>query len=108
MVIVEGDPSKPGYFCARLWMPDGYAIPPHTHANWERVTVLSGTLLLGEGTTPDPSKALELPAGSYSTMSPGMAHYGIARGDTVLQLTTIGPWGINFINPADDPRNQKK
>jgi len=109
MLVIEGDPTKPGYFCARLWMPDGYKIPPHTHPNWERVTVISGTLLLSEGSDMSkPEKTDTLPTGSYTTMSPGMAHFGVAKGDTILQLTTIGPWGIDYINPADDPRNQKK
>src|SRR5690349_19934674 len=80
MAVLEGDPAKPGFFAARLWMPDGYKIPPHTHPNRERVTVLSGTLLLGTGDTLDASKAQVLPAGSYSSMSPGMHHFGVAKG----------------------------
>ena len=109
MAVIEGDPTKPGFICARLYMPDGYKIPPHTHPNWERVTVISGTLLLCEGSDMNkPDKVDTLTAGSYTTMSPGMVHFGIAKGDTVLQLTTMGPWNLTYINPADDPRNQKK
>jgi hypothetical protein len=48
----------------------------------------------------------ELPAGSYATMQPGMRHYARASGDTVLQLTTEGPWGISYVNPSDDPRRK--
>jgi len=48
-----------------------------------------------------------LPAGSYSFMPPGMKHYAWAEGETILQLATIGPWQINYLNPADDPRNKK-
>jgi len=25
-------------------------------------------------------------------------------GDTIIQLNSSGPWGINYINPKDDPR----
>ena len=28
------------------------------------------------------------------------------RPETVVQLHGTGPWGINYINPNDDPRKQ--
>ena len=34
----------------------------------------------------------------------GGTHYVEAEGETVLQLHGIGPWGIDYINPEDDPR----
>jgi quercetin dioxygenase-like cupin family protein len=102
--VLEGDPSKPGLFTMQLKLPDGYRIPPHTHPNVERVTVLKGTFNLGHGSTfqRDATKALN--AGSYTAMPPGMQHFAWAKGETVVQLTSIGPWEINYINPDDDPR----
>src|SRR4051794_13759036 len=44
---IEGDMSKPGYFCARIMLPDGFKVPAHWHPNAERVTILQGTLYLG-------------------------------------------------------------
>src|SRR5687768_60006 len=41
MVLLEGDPSKEGYFAMRLQLPNGYKLPPHWHPNVERVTVIS-------------------------------------------------------------------
>lgn len=90
----------------RLKFPDGYAVAAHTHPNTERVTVIAGTLHLGMGPEFDKSSAQALSAGSYSTMPPGMQHYAWAEGETILQLATIGPWKINYINPADDPRKK--
>ncbi|MGI8897064.1 MAG: cupin domain-containing protein, partial [Pyrinomonadaceae bacterium] len=29
--VLEGDPSKEGVFTMRLWLPDGFKIPPHWH-----------------------------------------------------------------------------
>ena len=105
-VVLEGDPAKEGFFAMRAKMPDGFRIPPHWHPGVERITVLSGTFHLGNGETFDRSGAQALPAGTYSAMPPGMRHFGWAEGETVIQVTTNGPWGINYVNPADDPRKK--
>lgn len=107
MAVLEGDPSAPGVFTMRVQLPDGYRIAPHWHPKPERVTVLSGTFLLGAGETMDPDAAMALEAGAYTAMPPGMRHYAIARGDTVIQLTSTGPWQIAYVNPADDPRRRE-
>jgi hypothetical protein len=36
-----------------------------------------------------------------------MKHYVWVEKDTEVQFHGIGPWTINYVNPADDPRNQK-
>ena len=102
--VLYGDPGKEGLFALRLKVPKGYHIPPHTHPRPELVTVLSGTLRLGEGATADQAKTKPLPAGSFFAMSPGMQHYVYADEETVLQLNTTGPWGLTYVNEKDDPR----
>ncbi len=102
--VLEGSPSEPSIFTMRLKFPDGFVIAPHSHPNVERVTVISGTFLLGSGETVDRDAAVRLKAGSYTSMPPGMRHFAIAEGETVVQLTTVGPWEINYVNPEDDPR----
>ena len=37
-----------------------------------------------------------------------MAHYAWADGETTIQVHGIGPFVINYVNPADDPRNAGK
>ena len=101
---VYGDPSKEGLFALRLKIPAGYHIPPHTHPKPEVVTILSGSLRLGEGGTADKSKTKVLPAGSFFAMAPGMQHYVYADEETVLQLNSNGPWGLTYVNDKDDPR----
>ena len=108
MAILEGDPTKEGPFVMRLKLPDGYRVAPHTHPKPERVTVLSGTLHLGMGDKFDATKAKAMPAGSYGTWPPGMKHYAWVTGETVIQLHGNGPWVIEYLDPADDPRKQKK
>jgi hypothetical protein len=108
MAILEGDPSKEGPFVFRLKLPDGYRVPPHTHPKMERVTVLAGTLHIGMGAKFDEKAAQAMSAGSYGHWSAGMKHFGWVQGETVLQFHGQGPWSIQYVNPVDDPRNQKK
>jgi len=108
MAVLEGDPSKQEFFIMRLKMPDGYRIPAHSHSQPERVTVLSGTLYLGMGDGADAGSAIPLGVGSYSSMPPKMVHFGWMKGETILQLTSIGPWTVTYVNPNDDPRKASK
>jgi len=106
--VLEGDPSKGGYFAMRLKVPDGYKIMPHWHPNVERVTVISGTAYIGEGDKFDESKGHEMPAGTYSTMRPHVHHFAWTKGETELQITTLGPWKLVYVDPKDDPSKMAK
>ena len=107
-VLLDGDPAKPGPFTMRLWLPDGYRIAPHFHTGDERITVISGTFLLGMGDRFDASALKALETGTYASMPAGMRHFVQARGETVVQLNNMGPWALHYVNPADDPRNAPK
>jgi quercetin dioxygenase-like cupin family protein len=105
--VLFGDPTKEGLFALRLKMPSGYAIPPHTHPVHEVVTVIYGATNLGMGATADRSAAKKLSAGSFFALPPGMAHFVYVDEETVVQVTTNGPWGIKYVNPADDPQKSQ-
>ncbi len=106
LAVLEGDPTKDGPFVMRLRLPDGYKIPAHTHPKVERVTVISGTFNIVMGDKLDPRDARKMRAGSFGYWAAGMKHLVWAEGETVVQLHGIGPWSINYVNPADDPRNK--
>jgi quercetin dioxygenase-like cupin family protein len=108
MAVLEGDPGKEGPFVFRVKVPDGYRVPPHTHPKTERVTVISGTFNIGMGKTFDAKATKPMPAGSYGYWEAGMEHFVFVKGETVVQFHGIGPWSIKYVNPDDDPRNQKK
>lgn len=108
MAMLEGDATKEGPFVFRLKAPDGYRIPPHTHPKTERVTVISGTFNIGMGEKFDAKVSKPMPAGSYGYWEAGMKHFAWVKGETIVQLHGIGPWSIKYVDPADDPRNQKK
>jgi hypothetical protein len=108
IAVLEGDPSKEGPFVFRVKVPDGYRIPPHTHPKTERVTIISGTFNIGMGDKFDEKMMKVLPAGTYGCWEAGMKHFVCVKGETVVQFHGMGPWSINYLNPSDDPRNQKK
>ncbi|TDX65916.1 cupin [Methylosinus sp. sav-2] len=104
--ILYGDPAKEGMFVMRLKAPKGYRIPPHTHPKAEVVSIVSGRMRLGLGQAADRASVEELPAGAFSIMPPGVAHYAFFDAETVLQIDAMGPWSIDYVNAKDDPRNQ--
>ena len=108
MAVLDGDPTKEGFFTMRLKMPDGYKVPPHWHSKQERVTVLQGVLNLAHGGDFDPKETKALAAGTYSSMPPKMTHFAFMTGETILHLSTIGPWTITYVHPEDDPRKTAK
>jgi quercetin dioxygenase-like cupin family protein len=106
--VLFGDPDEEGLFVLRLKFPAGYSVGPHTHPVDEIVTVISGTFYKGMGETADPSKARPLPAGSFFALPPDTAHYVFMEEETVIQISTVGPWGLTYINPKDDPRQKSQ
>ena len=83
-------------------------IPPHWHPADEHLTILIGTFRLGMGESADESATTELRAGAYAFVAAKMAHYAWTDGDTTIQVHGIGPFVINYVNPADDPSRAGK
>ena len=106
--VLFGDPSKEGLFVLRLKLPAGYRVPPHTHPVDEVLTVISGMFSMGMGETADKSSAQPLPAGSFFALPPGTAHYVFIDEETVVQISTVGPWELTYIDPKDDPRQKSQ
>lgn len=107
IAVLEGDPNKEGPFVFRLILPDGFRVAPHTHPKTERVTVIAGTLNIGMGEKFDAKATTAMPAGAFGTWEANMEHFAWVKGETIIQLHGMGPWTINYLNPADDPRKQK-
>ena len=87
-------------------MQQGYKLPPHWRAQGGQVTVVSGTVYLGVGETTDLEKAKLLQTGGYAYLPATTHHYIVAREPAVVQLQTLGPLDLNYLNPAEDPRNK--
>lgn len=108
VALLEGDPRGPGLFTLRIRVPAGARLMPHTHPRPERVTVLSGALGLGFGTVYDQTRLQVFRAGDYYVNPPGVPHYlGFAQ-DTVVQITTEGPWSLEYLQPHRSTRDSNR
>ena len=102
--VITGNPGQEGPFVLRLKAPAGYKVPPHTHPADENATVLSGSVTFGMGDKVDAAKETAVKPGGYFKASKGMPHYASFTEPTIVQVHGVGPTGISYINPADDPR----
>jgi quercetin dioxygenase-like cupin family protein len=106
--VVFGNPTKSGeMFVSRTKLPPNSQIPPHTHSFVESVTIISGSLYLGEDDKPDTQKGKLLRAGTYVFNPAQHAHYvWTTNEEAIIQIQGIGPIDVRYINPADDPRTK--
>jgi len=103
VAVMSGDPMQAGPFVVRLQVPAGYRVAPHWHPNTENITVFSGTIAMGLGETFDESALQDLSAGGFGLMPGEARHYFLARTASTFQVHGIGPFTVNYVNPADDP-----
>src|SRR3989442_13756163 len=61
---------------------------------------------LGTGEKLDRSKTKALSASGVAIMQPKTNHFAWTKVETIVQVHGVGPWGINYVNPADDPRKK--
>jgi quercetin dioxygenase-like cupin family protein len=103
LAVISGDPSKEGPFVMRLKMPAGYKVPAHYHPQYENVTILTGEFHVGMGDKLDTDKGMLLRPGGYVEAPAKMHHYAWVTSDTIVQIAGPGPFGIIYVDPADDP-----
>ena len=104
MTVVTGDPGKAAPFTVYLRMPDGYRIPPHFHPTAETVEVKHGTFLYGMGDVFDVANTKPMRVGDKGQIPAAMHHFATARGLTIVSVSSMGPFVLTYVNPADDPQ----
>ncbi len=74
-------------------------------SRWRAVGVaVLGIHATGLGYAAEPTN----PADEHLTVMPkGSPHFAVARGETVVQVHAIGPWGLTYVDPKDDPRTRR-
>ena len=107
IATLVGDPTKAGEVVVlRIKFPANSRIPPHTHPYAEVVTLISGTIWSSAGEKFE-RKGDMLKAGSLWVYPAKHAHYAwTANEGAILQIQFTGPGGIDYVNPADDPRKK--
>jgi quercetin dioxygenase-like cupin family protein len=109
LAVVVGDITQPGPYVVRVKVPGGVKLMPHVHPEDRIYTVISGVFYIGRGKTFDPTKLKAYGPGSVVVLPGDTAHFHWAMsGEYVTQVTANGPLGLQYVDPKDDPRNQKK
>lgn len=104
IAVLLGSPAEEGPFVIRLKFPAGYVVPPHRHPKEEHVTVISGGFGMSTGEVLDREAAPLLPPGSFVRIPVGAPHFAWTDEETVVQLNGNGPFGVEYVDPQDDPR----
>jgi quercetin dioxygenase-like cupin family protein len=106
LAVVVGHPSEPGPYVVRVKVPSGVRLMPHQHKEDRVYTVMSGVFYIGRGDTFDEKKLEAYPPGAVVVLPGGTSHFHWAKsGEYVTQVTAIGPITLDYVDPADDPRN---
>lgn len=108
IATLMGNPTKPGdTVVLRIKLPPNFQMPPHTHPYSEVVTIISGQIGTHGGERVDKVGGLLEPGSMwvYPAKYPHYAWTGPEQG--VLQVQFTAPGGIDYVNPADDPRKNQ-
>ncbi|HEX4034487.1 MAG TPA: cupin domain-containing protein [Solirubrobacteraceae bacterium] len=106
LAVVVGRPAEPGPYVTRVKVPSDVKLMPHTHPEDRVYTVISGVFYIGIGREFDGEELTAYPPGSVIVLPGGTPHFHWAKsGEYVSQITAIGPLGMEYVNPSDDPRN---
>ncbi len=108
LAVVIGEPSKPGLYLIRVKVPSGVKLMPHRHPEDRIYTVMSGVFYIGLGEAFDGDKVTAYPPGSVIVLPGDTWHFHYAKsGEYVTQVTALGPLGLEYLDPHDDPRQQR-
>ena len=105
LAVVVGQPAQPGPYVIRVKVPHDVKLMPHTHPEDRVYTVLSGVFYVGLGNEFNPDSLEAYPPGTVLVLPGNMPHFHWARsGEYISQITAMGPLGIEYVEPTDDPR----
>lgn len=100
--IVEGDPSKPGYYLTINHFPAGVMSRPHYHPDERYIIVLRGTWYTDEGNVFRPNQAVPLKQGDFMRHPKGGPHYdGALNEDTWVAISGYGPTKATVVDGGE-------
>jgi hypothetical protein len=106
LAVVVGEPSKEGPYTIRVRVPHDVKLMPHRHPEDRVYTVISGVFYIGLGDQFDADKLQAYPPGAVVVLPGDTPHFHWAKsGEYISQVTAMGPLGLEYLDPKDDPRN---
>jgi quercetin dioxygenase-like cupin family protein len=106
LAVIVGQPSESGPYTIRVRVPRGVKLMPHRHPEDRVYTIMAGVFYIGLGDQFDAGSLQAYPPGSVIVLPGNTSHFHWAKSsEYVAQVTAIGPLGLEYINPKDDPRN---
>jgi quercetin dioxygenase-like cupin family protein len=100
--VVEGDPSKPGYYLTINHFPAGVMSRPHYHPDERYIIVLRGTWHTDEGKEFRPNQTVPLKPGDFMRHPAGGPHYdGALNEDTWVAIGGYGPTKATVIDGGE-------
>jgi hypothetical protein len=107
LAVLVGEPSKPGPYLIRVKALSGVKLMPHRHPEDRLYTVMSAVFYIGIGDRFDGDKVQAFPPGTFIVLPGDTPHFHWAKsGEYVTQVSAMGPMGLEYLNPDDDPRRQ--
>jgi quercetin dioxygenase-like cupin family protein len=107
LAVLVGDPARPGPYVIRVKAPHDAKLMPHRHPEDRIYTVMSGVFYIGLGETFDGDKVTAYPPGAVIILPGDTWHFHWAKsGEYVTQVSAMGPLGLEYLNPHDDPRDR--
>jgi hypothetical protein len=100
MAVLEGNPREAQLFTVRFRISEPLEMQPHWHPRNERVTILEGKVGVGFGDAIDRDVITWFEPGDYYVNAKGAHHFVLVDGPALLQITGIGPWEVNFLEPS--------
>lgn len=97
VAVLEGDPKASGIFTMRVRLPAGARLGAHVHPREERVTVISGSVMVGFGASFDAKRGRAFRAGAFYVNPARAPHFVWTDEGAELQITGAGPWEIKFL-----------
>ena len=100
--VVEGDPSKPGFYLTINHFPAGVMSRPHYHPDERYVMVPRGTWYTDEGEMFRPNQTVPLKPGDFMRHPRGGPHYdGALDEDTWVAISGYGPTHATVIDGGE-------
>jgi hypothetical protein len=100
--VVEGDPSKAGYYLTINHFPAGVMSRPHYHPDERYVMVLKGTWYTDEGEVFRPRQGVPLKPGDFMRHPKGGPHYdGALDEDCWIAISGYGPTKATVVDGGE-------